>query len=73
MGESEIFEPVKIGTICPSCKSEDVFVIDFLAGCMFPLPDIFAIECKKCGHTGSGYQDSKGWHITWGKSVEALS
>lgn len=46
-----------------------MFIIVF-AGCMFPLPDIFAIECKKCGHTGNGYQDSKGWHITWGKSVE---
>lgn len=68
MSESETLVPEKIEATCPSCQSDEVFVVDFIAGSIFPLPDIFAIDCKRCGHTASGYQDSKGWHIKWDKS-----
>lgn len=68
MRKLETLEPEKVEVTCPFCQSDEVFVVDFIAGGMFPLPDIFAIDCKRCGHTGSGYQDSKGWHIDWDKS-----
>lgn len=70
MLELETLEPEKIEATCPFCQSDEVFIIDFIAGGILPLPDIFAIECRKCVHTGSGYQDSKGWHTEWGKSID---
>jgi hypothetical protein len=60
----------KIEVDCPVCQSGEVFIVDIIAGGIAPLPDIFAIDCKKCGHTGSGYQDSRGWKIDWDKPVE---
>jgi hypothetical protein len=68
MPESEMLQPGKIEVTCPFCQSDEVFIIDFIAGATFPLPEVFAIDCQKCGHTGSGYQDNKGWHIEWGSS-----
>jgi hypothetical protein len=73
MPEPDILEPERIEVTCPFCESNEVFIIDFIAGAMFPLPDIFAIECKKCGHTGSGYQDSRGWKTEWSNGVEAAT
>jgi hypothetical protein len=69
MPELETLEPEKIDVTCDLCQSDEVFIIDFIAGCMFPLPDIFAIECRKCGYIGNGYQDSRGWHTEISKSV----
>lgn len=70
MLESDNIEPEKIEATCPFCQSDEIFILDFIAGAMFPLPDIFAIECKKCGHTSRGYQDNREWKIEWSKSVE---
>jgi hypothetical protein len=61
----------KIEAACPFCQSDEIFMIGVIAAFNAPLPDIFAIECKNCGHTGRGYQDSRRWKIEWDGIAEA--
>ncbi len=65
-----MIEP-EIEITCPFCQSNEVVIVDIIAGNNPPLPDIVALDCKKCGRTGSGYQDSKGWKIDWDDSAES--
>ena len=64
-----MLEP-EIEITCPFCQGNEVMIIDIIAGCNPPLPDIFALACKKCGSTGIGYHDSKGWKINWDETVK---
>lgn len=50
---------------CPFCQSKEVTITGIIAAFNAPLPDVFALDCEKCGRQGSGYQDSNGWHIKW--------
>lgn len=63
-------EDPKVETTCPFCQSNEVIITGIIAAFNAPLPDIFALDCKKCGRTGSGYQDSKGWKIDWDNIAE---
>jgi hypothetical protein len=64
-----MLEP-EIEITCPYCQSNEVVVVDFIAAFNAPLPDIYALDCQRCGRTGSGYQDSGGWKIDWDEIVE---
>lgn len=58
-------EEPNIEAPCPFCQSNKVVITGIIAAFNAPLPDVFALDCKKCGRQGSGYQDSKGWTIDW--------
>lgn len=73
MPEPEMLGPERIEAVCLFCESTEVFIIDFIVGSIFPLPDIFAVECKRCGHTGSSYQDSRGWKTEWSTGIETAT
>jgi hypothetical protein len=73
MIEKELMEPYAIDATCPSCQATQVFAVDFIAGCMFPLPDVFVIECKRCGQTSRGFQTGHGWKIAWDQSNECVT
>lgn len=59
IGASKLEEP------CSSCKRYEVVITGIIAGFIFPLSDVFALDCKNCGHAGSGHHDSRGWNIKW--------
>jgi uncharacterized protein (DUF983 family) len=56
---------------CPHCQDGQLFITGVIAAFNPPAPDIFAIDCNKCGRTGSGYQRNEGgeWKFTWDKNI----
>jgi uncharacterized protein (DUF983 family) len=63
--EVGMMEPLEIS--CPHCHEGQLFITGIIAAFILPAPDIFAIDCNKCGCRGSGYQrnESEGWQFTW--------
>lgn len=63
--ETEMMELLEIS--CPHCHDGQLFITGVIAAFNPLIPDLFAIDCNKCGRRGSGYKrnESEGWKFTW--------
>jgi uncharacterized protein (DUF983 family) len=60
---------------CPRCQDGQLFITGVITAFTPPIPDIFTIDCNKCGCAGSGYKrnECEGWKFIWDESLRSTS